>query len=150
MQLETLRFGLLEIEDNKVIKFPQGLPGFEQHHAFVLLHPDPELPISYLQSVDDGYISFVVMDPFLVLPSYEFELSDAVKQELELTGPEEVSILAIVTIKDEIRNATINLKAPLVINTQLRIAKQVILHDYPYVTKHPLFATSPSSAADRG
>lgn len=140
MLLESARLGLLEIDEARIIRFPQGIPGFEQYHDYVLLQPDPELPLSYLQCVNEGYVSFIVIDPFLILPSYEFELSDSVKKELQLTDPADVSVLAIVTVLDDIRNATLNLKAPLVINSRERIGKQVILHDSPYETKHPMFA----------
>lgn len=150
MQVDTSRFGLVEYEEENTIRFPHGLPGFEDLHTYVWLHPDPELPISYLQCVDDGHVSFIVIDPFLVLPSYEFELSESVKKELQLTKPEDVTILVIVTVKGDIREATVNLKAPLVINKKERIGKQVILHDYPYQMKHPLFSVPQAQTSARG
>lgn len=149
MQLETLRFGRIHIAKDRVIRFAQGIPGFEQYHEYTLIQPDEDLPFSYLQCVNDGHLSFIVIDPFLVKPDYEFELNESVKKELLITKQEQVSVLAIMTVKDDIKKATLNLKAPLVINVQQRLGKQLILHDYDYSTKHPLFAEVPAGQADQ-
>lgn len=150
MEIDTLRFGKIQIDEESVIRFANGLPGFEQYERYALLTPDPDVPLSYLQSMDDGHISFMVIEPFLSLPSYEFKLQDHIKQELQLYEEQDVLILSIVTVKEELVKSTVNLKAPLVINTKRRLGKQIILHDEDYSTRHPLFPAKAASTASAG
>jgi len=147
LEIDTLRFGKIQVEEESVIRFSHGLPGFEQYNQYCLLTPDPNVPISYLQCVNDGQISFMVVEPFLAMPDYEFELHENVKHELQIYAESDVLILSIVTVKEDLSQSTINLKAPLIMNTKLKMGRQIILHDKDYSTKHPLFPTTTAQAA---
>ncbi|MBD0384180.1 flagellar assembly protein FliW [Paenibacillus sedimenti] len=137
---ETLHFGEIEIQEDQIIHFPSGMPGFEDYSRFVLLHLDDEIPFSYLQSVDDGNISFIIANPFTFYPEYEFELSQIAKDELDIKSEEDVMVFGIITVHQQSGDGeiTMNLLAPIVMNPKLRKAKQVVLHDTAYKTKHKL------------
>jgi flagellar assembly factor FliW len=137
MKLDTLRFGEIEIEDDKILRFPQGIPGFEQTHEFVLVHADEGIPFSFMQAVAEGGLSFIVTDPFLFFPDYEFELSDSVKKELHIGNESDVMVRCVASIHDK-NVITLNLLAPIVLNVVERAGKQVILHSSTYKTKHVL------------
>lgn len=139
MKIETLNFGEIEIEAEEVIAFPQGIPGYEEMSQFAILHPDKELPFSYLQSVEMGQLCFIIVDPFIFHPAYEFQLPDSVVELLGIEDEQEILVRAIVTSKGELKDATMNLLAPVVINTRSCVAKQVILGNTPYGTKYRLF-----------
>jgi len=140
MELRTSRFGTLQVEEREIYTFERGLPGFEQHKAFVIVSPEEDEPFAFLQSVSDPELAFIIVDPFLFYRDYDFELSDAVAEELKIESPEQVVVRAIISIRGELESATINLVAPIIINAEARLGKQVVLGKSPYTTRHPLFA----------
>ncbi|MEO3947272.1 flagellar assembly protein FliW [Gorillibacterium sp. CAU 1737] len=138
VQLATAACGPVEIEENDIVTFPHGVPGFEEIHRFVLIKPEPELPFSYLQAVDELDLAFVVTDPFGFFADYEFELSEADQSDLSAEREDQLVVLTILTVRDDLAEATANLFAPVVINWETKKGKQVVLHDSGYSTKHPL------------
>lgn len=138
MQLKTALFGDINVLDEEIILFSTGIPGFSDYKQYVILHPDPELPVSYLQSLEEGSLSFVMVDPFAFYPQYEFKISETDLAALEIEQTKDVAVYCIVTIKDSLHKATVNLVAPIVINISRRIGKQIVLQGTDYGTKHPL------------
>ena len=141
MRVHTLNFGDLEIAEDSVITFDDGLPGFPQLNRFVILEMDNIKPFHFLQSLPDDDtppIALYLINPFLVDPSYDFRLTDSDMSSLKSKNSTELTIYAIATIPEDARNATLNLMAPIVINVNGRRGRQVILHDSKYSVKHPL------------
>jgi len=143
--IQTTRFGELEFEEQEIIHFPQGLPGFQQYEKYTVI-PIENSPFYYIQSVDEGGLAFVAVSPFEFYPDYEFELMENAIQELGAPTIEDVRVLNIVTVKGELEKATVNLLAPIVWNASNRKALQVILQNSDYQTKHPLFRDSAEPA----
>lgn len=141
--IHSPRFGQLHYEEEQVITFPQGLPGFETFTRYVLLPLDEqdEQPFYFLQSVEEGDLSFLVLNPLRFFPDYEVELSDAVVDKLQIEKPEDVSLFTTVTVRGALEEATTNLKAPLVINVPKRLGKQVVVENKDYLIKQPLFVS---------
>jgi Uncharacterized protein conserved in bacteria len=133
--------GKLNVEQDQIFHFPKGIPGFEQETDFAIIEVE-EGPFSYLQSLKTDALSFLLTDPFLFLPQYEFELPKAEAEELEIS--EAVTIRAIVTLRDKLEESTLNLLAPIVLNPVKRLGKQVVLHHSPYSTRHLLLGESPT------
>jgi len=142
MIVNTALLGEVEVEESKIIRFVQGMPGFEQLKSFILLNPDPELPFSYLQSTDQPEVAFLLTDPFIFFPAYEFQLPDLVVEELGISDEKFVQIWSVVSMKDDVRSATLNLLAPVVINSEQMSGHQVILQNTSYTTKHAIAAQS--------
>ena len=138
MLIHTVKFGDLEINEDKILMFKEGLPGFPQIRRFVVLEPDEIKPFHYLQALDDPPITFFIINPFLVDRAYEFRLSEAEMADVNSKNSNELAVYAVATIPENPREATINLMAPIVINEKDRCGKQVILHDCKYSIKHPL------------
>ena len=69
MKVDTSRFGTLDIPDNEIVQFPDGLYGFEKETEFTLLpfNPNVESPMEWLQSVKSSHLAFVITDPYLSL-----------------------------------------------------------------------------------
>jgi flagellar assembly factor FliW len=146
MQIHTVNFGDLEVQEDKIIYFKQGVPGFPQIRRFVRLDFEDLKPFQYLQALDEPPIALLVVNPFSVDPGYTFELSKSDMEEIQTTDTNETSVYAVATIPDDPEQATINLMAPIVVNEKMRCAKQVILHDSGYSVKHPLFKSANSGA----
>lgn len=138
MIIETKYHGTQEIGPEDILKFDSGIPGFPEEKEFVLL-PLDESTLSVLQSVETSEIGFVVADPFSFFPEYDFQLGESTVEQLKLSKPEDAVVFTILTVQDPFEKTTANLQAPVVINTKNNRAKQVILNEGNYKTKHPLF-----------
>ena len=95
---DTLRFGPIEVEDEKVIHFPEGIPAFEQEHEFVIIPYDEESPYVFLQSLKTPDLAFLMTMPFIFFPDYEFELDDENQQKLGLERQEDMLLYVLLTI----------------------------------------------------
>ncbi len=92
-----------------------------------------------LQSVDDPRVSFILMNPFQFYEKYEPELSEEDQKLLKIADSEDkVSYYVISVIHDPMENSTVNLKAPIAVNTETREARQIILDNPLYRFRHPL------------
>jgi flagellar assembly factor FliW len=145
MLIHTVNFGDLEIPDDKIFAFKEGLPGFPQIHRFAILEVEEIKPFQYLQALDDPPISLFVINPFLVDPGYEFRLTDSDMEDVSSKNSTELAVYAVATIPDDPSQATLNLMAPIVINDKARCGKQVILHESKYAVKHPLINNADQS-----
>lgn len=135
MIIDTLSWGELEVQEEQLYYFPKGIPGFDEETDFALI-PMAETPFWYLQSVKNKGLSFLLGDPFSFYSSYEFDLPDQEAEELGIQ--DHVVVRCIITLKEPIEQATINLLAPVVLNPDRRVGKQIVLHRSPYHTKHSL------------
>ncbi len=137
--VHTVNFGEIDIPDDKIIHFKEGIPGFPQIRRFAVLEFENLEPFRYLQSLEEPPIALLVVNPFLLQTSYQFQLGDSDADELQAEKSEDVSIFAVVTVPENPSDATINLVAPILINARNRRGKQVILLDSQYSVRQPLF-----------
>jgi flagellar assembly factor FliW len=137
MILKTRYFGDLEINEDSVIRFKHGIPGFEKVKRFVLIDSDVEdSPFKWLQGMDEPKPAFVIVDPFVIRKDYEIKLSDEFLDELEIKSPTDVSVFCIVVVPEDISKMTVNLQAPLVISNVSRKGRQLILDTDKYGVRH--------------
>ncbi|NMA66510.1 MAG: flagellar assembly protein FliW [Clostridiaceae bacterium] len=131
MQLETAYFGVVELNERDFILFPEGIPGFEEYKKFALIGNDETVSSSFffLQSVENKDLCFVVTDPFMVYANYEVNVDDEDVELLQITDPNSVMTLAIVVIPEDIKQMRVNLKAPVIINIEKKLGKQIIQKD---------------------
>lgn len=137
-ELETSIFGKIVIEEDQIIRFSNGLPGFDDYRSFILIPLEEDVPFSYLQSLDNSELSFLVTSPYYFYQNYEVVLSESLREELQIVSEDQVVIVSIVSIQNSLEDATINLLAPIIINLHTLLGKQIILHDSSYTTKHRL------------
>ena len=136
MNLETTRFGNVEIDDDRVINFSSGLLGFSSYSKFVLLQPDEQGVFFWLQSTEAPDLAFVVTDPALWITDYQANIRKDQMQELGMNELGDAQVLVIVNKRDD--SITSNLQGPLVINVQGRIGMQLVLADKRWSTRHEL------------
>ncbi|MCS7459950.1 flagellar assembly protein FliW [Paenibacillus doosanensis] len=130
--------GQIGYEEEDIVTFANGIPGFEGCRQYIVIRQDAEEPIAYLQSVEEARLHFLMIDPFYVCKKYEFKLEEADLAELEIGSEEQVQVWSIVTAHEDVQETTLNLLAPIIINQYTRKGKQIILHSSPYRTKHKL------------
>lgn len=122
-----------------IIRFEEGIPGFEDVKDYVLLHEDDQQAVWSLQAADGDVPSFVVLDPFAVCPGYRPVLTQT---DLEYLGESDVNhlcFLVIAVIRPDQSECVVNLKAPLIISASTKKGRQVILEQSDYPIRYPLF-----------
>ena len=127
IRIKTVNFGEIDVPEDKIISFKEGVPGFPHLRRFTPMAFDDLKPFQYLQALDDPPIALLVVNPFLIDPGYKFQLTNSDMEDIQTTKPEEVVVFAVATIPEDPEKATINLMAPIVINDRFRCGKQVIL-----------------------
>ena len=136
----TSRFGEIEVDEKKIVHFNKGIPAFEDETEFVILPYEEESPYYFMQSLKSPDLAFLLTNPFLFFPDYTFEIDDVTLSELEIKNQDAVFYYAMITIPNgSIRYMTANLLAPVVLNSENMRAKQVVLENSNYTTKHRLF-----------
>ena len=140
-KIKTTRFGEIEEDEGKIVRFAAGLPAFEDEHEFIIVPYDEESPYVFLQSATTPDLAFLMTIPFIFFPDYEFRLEDDVLKSLALESQEDLLLYTLLTIPgSDIREMTANLLAPIVINSRTNEGRQVVLDKSRYCTKHKLFA----------
>ena len=155
MQIETSRFGEIEIADDEVITFPDGLPGFAGMHKMALIgggtlpgvESDADHHMLYwIQDTVDPDLAFLTLVPWGVYPDYDIDIDPA---DVEGADPDDLCVLSIVTVRREDGGVrmTSNLLAPVVINTVTQTGRQLILSDASWPVHAPLAESFPAAAA---
>ncbi|GGD10882.1 flagellar assembly protein FliW [Pontibacillus salipaludis] len=136
MNIQTKYFGEVEVNRDKVIHFPNGLPGFEQEQEFVVIPIDEAGIYQSIQSIISEEVSLVITNPYVFFKEYEFSLDDKTLETLDIQNPSDLAVFTVLTLREPFRDTTANLQAPIIVNTRNRKGKQLILTNTPYKTRH--------------
>ncbi len=136
MIVQTSRFGPLEVDEQRLITFPSGILGFPNSKVYALVQTGDGSMFYWLQAIDSPDLAFVVCDPRLFVADYRAPIKAEELALLGLNTPDGSQVFVIVNKVDDL--LTGNLQGPLVINVQTRAAKQLVLSDKRYSTRHPL------------
>ena len=145
MQIQTTRFGAVDIDESRTIEFPAGLLGFSSYRKFALLQPDDNGVFFWLQSTESADLAFVVTDPALWIPDFQVNIRKEQMDELGLREVSEAQVLVIVNKREH--SLTANLQGPLVINSANRSAMQLVLAEKKWSTRHELVKLGEAAAA---
>lgn len=141
MQIQSSIFGLIDVNEDKIITFDEGLPAFEDEKNFVLIH-DEEFVDSifcWLQSIIMPELTFSLLDIFALLPDYSPNIEQESLQKLGITEKDEFFVYTIATVPEDISNITVNLQGPIVINKNTLKGAQLIASNEEYTTKYKIF-----------
>ncbi|MEK3888038.1 flagellar assembly protein FliW [Bacillus sp. FSL K6-3431] len=139
MNIQTKYHGEVEITEETILYFEKGIPGFADEKKFTLLPLPEQTFVTVLQSVETPALAFVIADPYSFYEKYDFALDDTTVELLQINRAEDVSAFVILTVHDPFETSTANFAAPIIVNVKNNHAKQVILNDEKYKSKHPLF-----------
>jgi flagellar assembly factor FliW len=134
MKAKTRLFGEIDIEDDKIITLEKGMIGFPEMNHFALIHDEEKEKgsIMWLQSMDDPETAFPVMDPHRVKNDYNPSVNEKILSSLGKLTPENTFVLNTVTVPRKVEDFSMNLKAPIIINTDnTRAAHIIVEDDYP-------------------
>ncbi|MCL2165240.1 MAG: flagellar assembly protein FliW [Oscillospiraceae bacterium] len=137
MEIVTRDYGVININQELIIRFDEGILGFEMYKNYILLDDsNGESPFRCLQSMEESDLAFILMDPFAVDPEYEITLGEDIVETLMIESSDDVLVLAVVVVPEDIKKTSINLKAPLVFNVKLRKGAQYIVEGEKYKIRH--------------
>ncbi len=142
MKITTKNFGEVVIDDDKIITFPGGIVGFPDLKSFTLIHneeKDKVNSVHWLQSLDEPAFAMPVLDPLLVEENYNPEVEYELLKPLGELNPEEMLVLVTLTVPKDVKAMSVNLRAPIVINSENRLACQIILDSDQYAVKYPIY-----------
>jgi flagellar assembly factor FliW len=144
MIIKTSRFGHLEVDEDRLITFGEGVLGFPKQHQYALIQTGEGSGFYWLQAVCTEDLAFVVCDPRLFVPDYQVPAKLEDLQGIGLDDPENAQVFIIVNKIGDL--LTGNFQGPLVVNVKNREARQLVLSDKRYSTRHPLMRTSRPAA----
>ncbi|MFP5457500.1 MAG: flagellar assembly protein FliW [Bacteriovoracia bacterium] len=139
MKVKTTRFGELELNPSDVITFNEGLLGFDQLKKYFVVDPGDSTLILWLQSIEDEKIAFPIIEPKIFKPDYVAKLLPADLNGLDLESLSNAKLYSILTIPANVVEMSANLKAPIVINSAKKVAKQIVLADSKLTVKHEMY-----------
>lgn len=136
MKANTRLFGTIDIAEDKIITMEKGMIGFPEFTHFALIFDeekkDKKFKIMWLQSMEDGDVAFPVIDPIHVMENYNPNVNEEIIAPLGKMHEDSTFILVTATVPKNIEDFSVNLKAPIVINTDSNKGAQIITEDdYP-------------------
>lgn len=139
MIINTTRFGRVQVSNEDLITFAEGILGFNDLKKFILLDDPNDDIFAWLQSCEAADVAFPILEPELFSAQYKVVLTKSDLEALKLDGKKVPRCFSIITIPDDPTQMTANLKAPIVINVELRIARQCVLQDNQLAIREPVF-----------
>lgn len=142
MEINTKNFGTINIEEDKIIHFTGGIVGFPELVEFALIHDEEKGTkngIQWLQSMQEPAFAMPVVDPLVILPEYNPQIEDELLKPLGELGADNMLVLITITIPSDLTKMTVNLKGPIIINTDNKKACQVIAEGENYSVKYPVY-----------
>jgi len=140
MEVNTRIFGTIDIGDDKLIQFVNGIVGFPELTTFALIHDnEKEGGIQWLQSMQEPQFAIPVMNPLDILEDYNPQVEDELLKPIGGLDPENMLVLVTVTVPSDLTKMTVNLRGPIVINAENRKAAQVITEGEEYQVKFPIY-----------
>ena len=140
MKFNTVRFGEIDIDENRIFEFVLPIIGFDTLKKFVILEPGKETLFKWLQSVDDPTLAFPIISVSTLNIDYSIDLPDNVVDMLEVTSVDSLLVMNITSIpQDNPKGTTINLLAPLIFNVDTQKAGQIVLSGSGYDISYPMF-----------
>ena len=134
MEVEPKADGIVEVEERQIVTSPEGILAFQDFHRYALIHSQYE-PFIWLQSLEEKNLAFLLVDPFLICSDYEADIDDETLGKIQVSSPDDIVVMAIVTIPSEGSPITANFLGPIVINRKNNSCIQVVLNDSRWDTK---------------
>lgn len=142
MKANTRLFGEIDIPEEKIITFDQGVLGFEDCKKFTIIYDSSKeegTSVSWLQCMDEPELAFPMISPFHAIEDYnpvvEMELLNSLG---ELTD-ENIVLFVFINVKSDITKMTANMKAPIIINSDTRKGAQIIVENTEYEIKYNIY-----------
>ena len=142
MFIKTRIFGDVEISDDKIITFDDGIIGFPDLKHFAIMHDEEkgsDAGIKYFQSVEEPGFAMPVMDPLMVCENYNPQVNDELLTPLGELKDDNIIVLVTVTVPTDLTKMTVNLQGPIIINADEKKGAQIIVEGTDYPVRFPIY-----------
>lgn len=142
MKVLTKFFGEVELDDKKVLEFPNGIIGFEDFKKYAILYDEEnegKTRISWLQSLDEPALALPVIDPLAIVSEYTPVIEDELLKPLGDPADEDLLFLLAMTVPSDMTKVTANMKAPFIINAAACKGAQIIVDNADYLVKFNVY-----------
>ena len=142
MFIKTRIFGDVEISDDKIITFDDGIIGFPELKHFAIMHDEEkgsDAGIKYFQSVEEPGFAMPVMDPLMVCENYNPQVNDELLAPLGELKDDNIIVLVTVTVPTDLTKMTVNLQGPIIINADDKKGAQIIVEGNDYPVRFPIY-----------
>ena len=142
MFIKTKIFGDVEISDDKILTFEDGIIGFPELKHFTLIHDEEkgkDAGIRYFQSIEEPAFAMPVMNPLMVCEDYNPQVSEEFLSSLGNISDENIVVLVTVTVPTDLTKMTVNLQGPIIINSDEKKGAQIIVEGGDYPVKFPIY-----------
>ena len=145
MKVKTRFLGELEAEEKDIITFEDGILGFSNLKKYLMVYDESNQCFNYLQAMEDVNVCFIITSPFFVIPDFSIDINGDSVKKLGIEEEKDVMLYSIVTIPEDVKQMTANMKAPLVVNLKNRKALQEVLDDDRYTVNHRIVKEADAS-----
>ncbi len=142
LKINSAKLGEIEYSENDVVTLCSPLLGFNELNEFLLISNESSYPFIWFQSVENNDICFILVEATKFFTDYEPTIPKREMKVLSIEDIENMKIFSIVVIPEDPTKSTANLRAPLIINLDKKIAKQIILDNDVFPIKRSLFAAT--------
>lgn len=142
MLVKTKYFGDIDLEEDKIITFEQGIMGFEGFKRYTILFDiegENKPSISWLQCLDEQSLALPVINPFLIKNDYNPVVEDELLKPIGEINEQNLIILLSLTAPSDMTELSVNLKAPFIINSDTRKGCQIIVENQDYEIKYNVY-----------
>lgn len=151
MFIKTKIFGDVEISDDKILTFEDGIIGFPELKHFTLIHDEEkgkDAGIRYFQSIEEPAFAMPVMNPLMVCEDYNPQVSEEFLSSIGNISDENIVVLVTVTVPTDLTKMTVNLQGPIIINSDEKKGAQIIVEGGDYPVKFPIYEILKSRKED--
>lgn len=142
MLVKTKHFGEIDLDEEKIITFENGIMGFEYCTKFTILYDNSkdEIPtISWLQSLDEVEVALPIINPLIIKEDYNPVMEEEILKPLGDLNEDNIAVFLIMTIPSDLTKMTVNLKAPIIANSDTKQGMQVIAENKDYEVKYNIY-----------
>ncbi len=142
MIAKTKLFGEIDIPDEKIITFEQGILGFEEYKNYTIIYDadkGKDTTISWLQCMDEPQLAFPMISPFYVMEDYNPVVMTELLAPLGEMKDDNTVLFVFISVKPDITKLTANMKAPIIINSDTCKAAQLIAENQDYEIKYNIY-----------
>ncbi len=142
MEVSTKLFGAINVEDDKVLEFPEGILGFPELKKFTLMYDNEKNTsggMNFLVSLDEPAFAMPVVPALIVQDGYSPKFAENIESTIGTLSEENALVLVTMTIPSDVTKMTVNLNAPIVINADTRKGIQSIVENEGYDVKYPIY-----------
>lgn len=142
MLVNTRYFGEIDLPEEKIVTLEKGLMGFDEYKRYTILYDcekEEGTNISWFQCVDEPSLALPVINPLLVKEDYDPVVEDELLEGIGKVNEENLIVLVTMTVPAELRDMTVNLKAPIIINADTRKGMQLIVENQDYEVRYKIY-----------